>query len=265
MDSATLIGIISGLGLIGLTIFSQAGWQFFFNLNAFFIVFGGTVAATLINYPLGDVLKMLKVAKNAMLTKDNRVSETLEFLIDLSKKARQDGVLALGEISDSMDDKFGQKGLQLVVDKVESNTVNDILSNEINFIEERHEIGQRIFKSMASYSPAFGMVGTLIGLIQMLQKLDDPSQIGVGMAVALVTTLYGVIFANLFYIPLAGKLETRTREEIMTKEMMLVTLTSIQSNDNPRLLFEKLISIIPPKMRHHIDVFGDSGGTDAPE
>jgi chemotaxis protein MotA len=168
-------------------------------------------SATLINYPLSDVLKMFKVAQNAMLTKDNRLSETLEFLIDLSKKARQDGVLALGEVSDSMDDKFGQKGLQLVVDKVDSGTVNDILSSEINFIEERHEIGQKIFKSMAGYSPAFGMVGTLIGLIQMLQKLDDPSQIGVGMAVALVTTLYGVIFANLFYIPMAGKLETRTR------------------------------------------------------
>ena len=118
---------------------------------------------------------------------------------------------------------------------------------------------------MAGYSPAFGMVGTLIGLIQMLQKLDDPSQIGAGMAVALVTTLYGMIFANLFYIPLAGKLETRTRQEIMTKEMMLVTLTSIQENDNPRLLFEKLISIIPPKMRSEVDLFNDGEGENATE
>lgn len=259
MDSATLIGIISGFGLIGLSIFTQAGWQFFFNANAFFIVFGGTVAATLINYPLADVLKMIAVAKNTMVTKETKLAETLEFLIELSKKARQDGVLALGEMADSMEDEFGKKGLQLVVDKVDSKTVSDILEAEIGFIEERHEIGQKIFKSMAAYSPAFGMVGTLIGLIQMLQKLDDPSKIGVGMAVALVTTLYGVVFANLLYIPFAGKLETRSRQEIMAKEMMMVTLSSIQANDNPRLLYEKLVSIIPPKMRGEVDIFGDGG------
>ena len=260
MDLATLIGIIGGFGLLSFNIFSNSGWQFFFNLNAFFVVFGGTVAATLINYPLNEVLNMIKVAKNAMVVNSDPIAESLEFLIDLSKKARQEGVLALGDVAEGIEDEFSKKGINLVVDKVDGQMVSDILANEISFIEERHEMGQKILKSMAAYSPAFGMVGTVIGLIQMLQNLSDPSQIGVGMAVALVTTLYGVVFANLLYIPIAGKLETRTRDEVVAKEMILVTLASIQNDENPRLLFDKLVGIIPPAHRDGIDAFGDGGG-----
>ena len=260
MDLATLIGIVGGFGLLSFNIFASSGWQFFFNLNAFFVVFGGTIAATLINYPLNDVLNMVKVAKNAMVVKNDPIKDSLEFLIDLSKKARQEGVLALGDVAEGIDDEFSKKGINLIVDKVDGQMVNDILGNEIAFIEERHEIGQKILKSMAEYSPAFGMVGTVIGLIQMLQNLSDPAQIGVGMAVALVTTLYGVVFANLIYVPIAGKLQTRTRDEIVAKEMVVVTLTSIQADDNPRLLFEKLIGVIPPNLRSGIDAFGEQGG-----
>ena len=136
-----------------------------------------------------------------------------------------------------------------MVDGVDVKTVYDILTVELTYIEERHDIGQKLFKAMAAFAPAFGMAGTLIGLIQMLQKLNDPSKIGVGMATALVTTLYGVLLANLIFLPIAGKLATRSQLELQRKEMIMNAIHSIQSGDNPRLLNEKLVSILAPSGR----------------
>ena len=249
MDLATIIGICSGFLLLGLSIFTQDGWHFFLNLNALLIVLGGTLSATLINFPLSDVLKVINVAKNAMMHQTQALQEVIEFWLDLARKARQEGILALEEVVSIMDDEFGKKAIQLMVDKVDTHIINDILRTELVYIEARHELGQKVFKTMGAYSPAFGMVGTLIGLIQMLQKLNDPSQIGAGMAVALVTTLYGSIFANLIFLPLAGKLETRTQEEILNKELIIQAISSIQDGDNPRLLNEKLRTLVAPSKR----------------
>jgi chemotaxis protein MotA len=257
MDKATLLGIVSGFILIGLSIFTQEGWRFFLNLNAFFVVMGGTASSTLINFPLSDVLRVIKVAKNAVLHKVQPLQETIDFWVDVAKKAKSDGLLALEDVTALMDDEFGQKAIRMMVDKVDSNVLEDILQKEMLYLEERHELGQRIFKSMGNYAPAFGMVGTLIGLIQMLQKLNDPSQIGVGMAIAMVTTLYGMILANLLFLPLAGKLETRTKEEVLKKNMILLAIESIQAGDNPRLLSEKLKTLIAPSQRVADDYSGD--------
>jgi len=257
MDVATLIGIISGFLLLGLSIFTQEGWQFFLNLPALMIVLGGTLSATLIHYPLGDVLKVIKVAKNAVMHKIKPVQEVVEYWVDLARKARQEGILSLEQITETMDDDFSRRGVQLMVDKVDNEIVNEILRKEMAYIEERHELGQKIFKSMGGYAPAFGMAGTLIGLIQMLQKLSDPTKIGAGMAVALVTTLYGVIFSNMIFIPLAGKLETRTQEEMLTKEIIINAINSIQAGDNPRLLNEKLMTLIAPSQRLDYDQAGE--------
>ena len=257
MDKATLLGIVSGLIMIGLSIFTQEGWQFFLNLPAVAIVVGGTLSATLINYPLSDVLRVIKVAKHTIMHKVTPLQDTIDFWVDIAKRAKSEGLLALEDVSNLMDDDFGRKAIRMMVDKVDASVLEDILQKEMMYLEERHELGQRIFKSMGNYAPAFGMAGTLIGLIQMLQKLNDPSQIGVGMAVAMVTTLYGVILANLLFLPVAGKLETRTTEEILKKNMILLAIESIQAGDNPRLLSEKLQTLLAPSQRVADDYSGE--------
>ena len=196
-----------------------------------------------------DVLRVSKIVKNAFVHRLEPIGQTIEFWNNMARKARKDGVLALEEEVYSIKDEFTRKGLQLMVDGVDVKTVYDILTVELTYIEERHDIGQKLFKAMAAFAPAFGMAGTLIGLIQMLQKLNDPSKIGVGMATALVTTLYGVLLANLIFLPIAGKLATRSQLELQRKEMIMNAIHSIQSGDNPRLLNEKLVSILAPSGR----------------
>jgi len=249
MDIATIIGILSGLSLLGLTIFSQEGWGFFFNGGAALIVFGGTIASTLVNFPLSDVLGVMKTASKAFLYKVRPVGQTIELLVSLGRQARTEGFLTLEQRIKEIDDEFLKKGVQLMIDGVEPELLQDLLNTELYYLEERHSLGQQIFKAMGAYAPAFGMAGTLIGLIQMLQKLNDPTKIGVGMAVALVTTFYGVILANLVFLPIAGKLKTRSQQEKLSKELTIVGITSIQAGDNPRFLRDKLTTFLAPAKR----------------
>ncbi len=249
MDKSTVIGIVSGFLLILVSIFMSPGWIFFFNLPSALIVIGGTVASTLICFPLTDMSKLIKVVKNAFTVKIDTVQETIEFWYVLSRKARKDGLLALEEDIYATNDGFTRKGIQLMVDGIKKEVINEILLMELSYIEERHTIGQKILRVMGTYSPAFGMIGTLIGLIQMLQSLKDPSGIGAGMATALVTTLYGSILANLVFLPMATKLERRSQQEIQIKQLVINAIYSIQAGDNPRLLNEKLLSILSPSLR----------------
>ncbi len=249
MDKGTVIGMSSGFVLIFAMIFLGQGWQFFFNLPSFIIVMGGTVAATFVSHPVSDVVKVIKVSRNAFTEKLDSIQETVEFWYVLSRKARKDGLLALEEDIYATNDNFTRKGIQLMVDGIKKEVINDILVMEMNHIEDRHEIGQKMFKTMGGLCPAFGMVGTLIGLIQMLSSLSDPSQIGVGMATALVTTFYGSIFANLIFLPMASKLEARSEQEIAVKQLIVNAIYSIQAGDNPRLLNDKLLSILSPSQR----------------
>jgi len=257
MDFGTVIGIITGLGLIGLSIFSQDGWSFFFNANAALIVLGGTAAATLVNFPLPDVVGVLRTAKKAFLHKIEPVQNTLDFLVSVGRQARSEGLLALEQRLQGIEDDFLKKGIELLIDGVDPNMLQELLQTELYYLEDRHTLGQQIFRAMGAYAPAFGMVGTLVGLIQMLQKLNDPTKIGVGMAVALVTTFYGVILANLVFLPIAGKLKTRSSQEMLSKELTIVGITSIQAGDNPRLLRDKLTLFLAPRERQHV---GEVGG-----
>lgn len=249
MDLATLIGIISGFGILIVAIGSQPGGSTFVNIPSMLIVVGGTLAATFITFPLKDVLSAINVARKAFMHQAASPEKLIDQMIELSRKARVEGLLSLEKDLSNMDDEFIKKGLQLMVDGTDTQMLREILTIELNNLEDRHTLGQSIFRAMAEYSPAFGMAGTLIGLIQMLQKLDDPSQIGSGMATALITTLYGVILANLIFIPIAGKLKTRSKEEVTGKELAIEGVCSIQAGDNPRLLRDKLITYIAPSQR----------------
>lgn len=250
MDLATVFGMLIGLTTLGVAMFMKPGAAFFFKIDAFLIVAGGTLAATLAQFPLKDFLGVMNVARNAFFHKARSVDSLIEQLVSLSRRARVEGLLSLEKDIAEIDDPFIKKGLQLMVDGTETGVLRDILSIELEALEARHTMGQEVFKAMGAYAPAFGMAGTLIGLIQMLQALSDPSKIGSGMAVAMVTTFYGVLFANMFFLPIAGKLKERSRVELQTKTLAIEGICAIQAGDNPRLLRDKLLTFLAPKDRN---------------
>lgn len=221
----------------------------FINIPALMITAGGTIAATLINYPLGDIVRVVGVVKNAFLSKMVSPERTITRLVAFAEKARREGLLALEKELKEVNDPFLKGGLELAIDGLDPDLVTSMLNMELNFLTERHRRGQGMFRAMGKFAPAFGMLGTLIGLIQMLRSIEDPSSIGPGMAVALITTFYGTLIANLICLPLAGKLENISEHEVMVKNLVIEGIRSIQSGDSPRVVERKLKSFLAPKMR----------------
>ena len=196
MDIATLIGIAACFGIMGMAIMAGGPLILFINVPSLMIVVGGTIGATLVHYPLKDVLKSMSVFKNAFFHKETPLNDIIEQLVGFANKARKEGILSLQGIMEDIKDEFLLKGLQMTVDGQEPEQMKEMLNREIEYIEERHGKGAQLFVDMAGYAPAMGMIGTLIGLVQMLQTMDDPSSIGPAMAVALLTTFYGAVLAN---------------------------------------------------------------------
>ncbi|MBN1828912.1 MAG: MotA/TolQ/ExbB proton channel family protein [Deltaproteobacteria bacterium] len=253
MDLATIIGIVSGFGLVFVSMAtSKGGIGAFIDLPSVMIVFGGTIGATLINYPIREVLGVIKVAKNVFLQKTLQPDAMIERLIEMSKLSRREGILALEKTLKELSDPFLEKGVRLMVDGIEPGNLAKILQTELDYVAERHGLGAEIFTTMGNFAPAMGMVGTLIGLVQMLISMSDSSSIGPAMAVALITTFYGVILANLVFLPIAGKLKTRSSQELLVKELIISGVLSIQSGDNPRILEQKLHSYVSPVERRSL-------------
>ena len=251
MDLATIIGLSSAFALVLFGILSGGSLLIFWNAPSFLIVVGGTIGATLINYPLKDMLGVMTVVKNAFFHKLKSPTESIRTLVDLGGKARKGGILSLEQSVKEIDDEFFSRGLQLVVDGIDLSSVRGVLEKEIEYASDRHRLGAEVFTTLGTFAPALGMIGTLIGLVQMLQNLDDPSQIGPAMAVALITTFYGALMANLIFMPIAGKLKTRSKEEMLVKELVMEGIVSIASGENPRIMEQKLQAFIPPKMREY--------------
>ena len=250
MDIATIIGLLLGTGLvIGSILIGGGGLGPFMNVPSLMIVVGGSLAALLINFPLKSVLGVFGVVKNCFTVKLPTSMETIEKFKDLATIARRDGLLALDNELTEIDDAFLTRGLEMVISGTSKEDVQNVLETEVSCVEQRHQTGKRIIDALGSAAPAFGMVGTLIGLVQMLRELDDPSRIGIGMATALLTTLYGALIANLFCIPLAGKLETRSKEEVMIRDLMIAGLVSLVDGQPPRNMEERLVAFISPKSR----------------
>ncbi|MCP4869506.1 MAG: motility protein A [Proteobacteria bacterium] len=249
MDLATLIGVIASFGLIVLAIMSGDGAMTFLNIPSIIIVFGGTVGVTLVCFPLKTVLSVVAVLRKTLFHKGLENQKIIETLEDLAKRARKEGLLSLQSAQDDIDDAFYKAGLQLVVDGQEADTIEAIMVTEMEYIGARHTTGQDLFKMMGTYAPAFGMIGTVIGLIQMLQSMSDPSTIGPAMAVALVTTFYGAFLSNVVFLPLATKLEQRSTQELEQKALIMEGLLSIHAGDNPRILVQKLSAFVPPSAR----------------
>ena len=251
MDIATIIGIVSAFALVLSAITMGGGVGLFVNIPSMMIVVGGTMGATLINYPLGDILKVFRVVKNAFFPRNYTAQELIANFVTLSNQARKEGILALEPVVKELEDDFLQKGLQLSVDGLEPQAIEAILETEVDHIQDRHRLGADIFSTMGIFAPALGMIGTLIGLVQMLQSMDDPSTIGPSMAVALLTTFYGALLANIVCIPISGKLKKRSSEEVLAKELMIEGVLSIAKGENPRILEQKLNAFLAPPQRQH--------------
>ncbi len=221
----------------------------FINVPSLVIVFGGTVGNTLVHYPFSDVFDAFNVAKKTLLYKEQSINDLIVQLMDFANKARKEGILALQGAMDEVEDEFLVKAMQMAVDGQEPDTLRSMLMTEIEYIQQRHEKGANIFLAIAAYAPAMGMIGTLIGLVQMLQTMDDPAAIGPAMAVALLTTFYGAVIANVFCTPMSGKLKTRSESEILVKTLIIEGMQSILSGENPRIMEQKLHAFIAPKLR----------------
>ncbi len=215
------------------------------------------MATGFINFPLEDMLGLPLALKNAFIGKLPKPDAVISQIVHLAETARRDGILAMEGELETIEDPFLKKGLQLVIDGTREESVSAILDAELGNVEARHKVGVDILMALAGYAPAFGMIGTLIGLIQMLRSLDDPSQIGVGMAVALITTFYGSVLANFIFVPLAGKLKRRSRQEMLLKEMMYTGVLGILSGENPRMINDTLLTYLKPKERYKLEKGGN--------
>jgi len=251
VDLGTIVGLASGFALILVTIITGgAGLGNYISVQSIVVVLGGSFAAMLVANPLSRMLGIAKYIGIAARTPDWQEEKMISDLVAFSERARREGLLALEDNLDEVEDEFMRKGIQLVVDGTDPDIIKNILYHDLNEIQSRHESGIKIFDDWGKIAPAFGMIGTLIGLIQMLVNLGgDASIIGAGMAVALITTFYGAILANLVFLPFKTKLEDRDKEETRVKEIVIEGILSIQSGDNPRILLEKLISSLPPAQR----------------
>jgi chemotaxis protein MotA len=249
MDIATVIGLVSAFSLVISAIMFGGSLSMFFEIRSLMIVVGGTIGAAMINYPLPDMLKVTKVVKNAFFIKPSTAKELIGNFVNLAGTARREGILALETALNDINDDFMKKGLQLSVDGLEPVSIKDILDTEVENIKDRHKLGADIFTTLGTFAPAMGMVGTLIGLVQMLQTMEDPSSIGPAMAIALLTTFYGSVMANIVCLPIAGKLKNKSAEEVMMKGLMSEGIMSIAKGDNPRLLEQKLNAFLAPELR----------------
>jgi len=247
MDLATILGMF--LGILCIVMGIGGGIALFISPASAFLTIGGAIAACFISFPLKQVLGVTSVAQKALFLKEESPHETIALLVKFAERARREGILALEKQMEEVKDTFLKNGIQLAVDGTEPELLKDIMDTEISYLEQRHARGRSFFDVLGQMAPAWGMIGTLIGLILMLANLDDPDALGPGMAMALITTLYGSIIANLLALPIASKLKDKSKDEILIRELMIQGILSIQSGDNPRIVEQKLNSFIAPQER----------------
>jgi len=240
MDVATIIGVFLGFLVIVGAIVAGGGWHMFLHIPSLAITVGGMLCATLIHFSLPQFLGIFAIIKKTIVTKVPLPSEVIQKMVNFAAINRRDGALALEREIRNVDDVFFVRGLQMLIDGHESDTIRDIMSLEIQYLRDRHSNGKKILEFMGTAAPAFGMIGTLIGLVQMLSNLSSPDKIGGGMAVALLTTFYGAFVANLVFIPLAGKLGIYSKAETTAMEMIVEGICAIAQGENPTAVREKM-------------------------
>ena len=252
MDIATIVGILFGLVVIIGAIVAGGGAAMFFHIPSLSITMGGMLCATLIHFSLPQFLSIFSIVKKTIITKIPSQTELIQQMVNYAAINRRDGALALEEEIHKIHDIFLIKGLQMLVDGQESDGIRDLMALEIQYLQERHSTGKKILEFMGAAAPAFGMIGTLIGLVQMLRNLSSPEKIGAGMAVALLTTFYGAFAANLLFIPLAGKLGIYSKAETTAMEMITEGVCSIAQGENPTIVREKMQAFVSQGRREEV-------------
>ncbi|SDB94084.1 chemotaxis protein MotA [Pelagirhabdus alkalitolerans] len=251
-DILTPIGITLGIVMISFGIISNTGvdgFVAFVQVSSVVIVLGGLTAALLINFNVDQVKSMGSVVKESFNKNEHDLEDLISLFERLSERARREGLLALENELEEVEDPFIKKGVLLAIDGIEPEVIQDIMSAEITAMEDRHTRGRMIIEKAGEFAPSWGMIGTLIGLILMLNDLNDPATLGPQMAVALLTTFYGSVMANLVFLPMSGKLETKTDEEVFMKQIVIEGVIGVQSGQNPRILKEKLSAFLSDDMR----------------
>ena len=256
MDITSILGLVIGIVLIVFVGIGPSALGNFWDLNSLAIVLGGTVASVIASYPAGLLKTLLSHFKMLLRGKHYDVGTLIDTLTEMAQLARKNGLLALEEQANQLDDEFFKQGIMLIVDATEPEEVRSMLENELDIMATRHEESLGIWEKAASYAPAFGMIGTLVGLINMLKNMNldegGSSTIGADMSVALITTFYGCMLANLFFSPVAKKLRIRNEEELLYKQIMIEGILAIQAGDNPKFLKEKLVTYLAQKSRAKI-------------
>ncbi len=249
MDLATIIGLVGAFGLMIAAIMYGGPITAFIDVPSVLLVLFGSVAIMAVGYPASKLKSAVSVLLNAIRSTPRSLEQVLQLMREMSSRARREGVLVLEDMANDQEDPFLKKGIQMVVDGHDPSAIEEVLYNEVDKITERHKDGSGFYEDLGAFAPAMGMIGTLIGLVQMLQKLDDPSAIGPAMAVALLTTLYGAVIANVFALPVAKKLKIRSGEEVAEKMLIIQGLLSILAGESPRFLVDRLNAQLPPAER----------------
>lgn len=249
MDIATLIGLVAGVGLMLWAVMSKSELSAFIDIPSMVMVIGGATSAALVSFPLRNLLGIATVVRKTLFASSGDPKQLIQDLVGYAEIARRDGILALEDTVRDVKDQFIVTGIQMAIDGTDPEVIEQILISEWEAVAERHADGKALFDNFGRYAPAFGMIGTLVGLVIMLQNMSDPSSIGDGMAIALLTTLYGALAANLVALPLADKLSLRSKDELLLKSIVIKGVMAIQSGDNPRVVEQKLLTFLPYKKR----------------
>ncbi|MEM1185842.1 MAG: motility protein A [Planctomycetota bacterium] len=250
MDIATVIGLIVGVaGIAAGIVLGGGNPAALIDVPSLMVVGGGMIGATLMSFPLAMVLKIHTVILKSIFGVPPDQLQTIKDLVSYAEIARREGILSLENVIEDMNDPFIVRGIKMAVDGTDPELIRTIMESELEGMMDRHALGKRMMDNIAKYAPAFGMIGTLMGLIFMLQNMDDPSAIGPGMAVALITTMYGALVANVVASPVADKLAVRDAEEVMSKTIIIAGVMAIQSGDNPRVVESKLLTFLAPSQR----------------
>lgn len=249
MDIATFLGLVTGLAMIFAAMFSAGDNPAWLHLPSLFITIGGTLSAVLIHFPAKRLRTSFAVARNCFVTNLPEAADVVSRFRAIATQVRRQGPQVLEQEAAKETDSYMKLGLEMVANEGDANFVRESLERELTAIEHRHLQGRRLFEVMASAAPAWGMTGTLIGLVQMLRSFDDPRTLGSGLALALLTTLYGALFSNLLCVPLAGKLEARHAEEVLIRRVMTDGFVALVEENSPNIVEERLRAWVPPAER----------------
>lgn len=250
MDLSTLAGLGLAAGALVVSLYMDGGHlSQLWSASAFVLVNGGTLGATIVSYPLEDILALPKIITKTLFGRKPDMTATIDTIVAMVDKARKEGLLTLQNETPKLDDPFLVRGIELVVDGTDPHAVRSIMETEIAFMEKRHKAGAGILETAGGYAPTMGIIGTVMGMVHVLGNLSNPDSLGPAIAVAFMATFYGIFTANVFWLPLGAKLKARSAAEVMMKEMVLEGVLSLQAGESPRIVREKLEVFLPPRQK----------------